>query len=139
MSENYLGIIFWELLLGIMSGNYDLLRFIGILAYPKSDCNAIAWWGIIYLDYRFDQRKAPLPLVPLGYSWSSPGYTWLPCDYIKWPRLQKISANDGKNNYKCANEITYIRIKIWHYPMDIIVRVPSIKIPVFFAQLKPKR
>ena len=67
-----------------------------------SACNIIAFF---YLDHRYlDQRKVPLPLVPLGYP-------WLPCDYIILPRLYKISAHDGNNNCKCANKITYIGIE----------------------------
>ena len=51
------------------------------------------------------------PLVPCGFPWLYlviPGYTWLPSGHFIWPRLQKISANDGKNNCKCANDFTYI-------------------------------
>ena len=75
MSENYLGIIFWELLLGIMSGNYDLvyhhaekLRFIGILAYPKiSTC-------IICGDKMFDKMLISVTWWPAVQS-SAPGWT----------------------------------------------------------------
>ena len=36
------------------------------------------------------------------------GYPWLPHGHCIWPRLQKISANEGKDNCKCANDFTYI-------------------------------
>ena len=48
-----------------------------------------------------------------GFRWLSlviAGYPWLPHDYFIWPWLQKISANDGKDNWKCANNFTYIGI-----------------------------
>ena len=48
-----------------------------------------------------------------GYPWLSLVilcFPWLPHDYLIWPRLQKISANDGKNNCKCVIDYTYIGI-----------------------------
>ena len=36
------------------------------------------------------------------------GYPWLPHSHFIGPQLQKISANDGKDNCKCANYFTYI-------------------------------
>ena len=34
------------------------------------------------------------------------GHPWLPHGYFIWPRLQNISANDGKDNCKCAIDFT---------------------------------
>ena len=51
------------------------------------------------------------PLVSLGYPWLRlviARYPWLPHGHFIWPQLQKISANDGKDNCKCANDFIYI-------------------------------
>ena len=84
------------------------------------------YWGRIYLDFGLSLapfllslsggfRWLPLvsgnfrwfPMVSACFPWLSlviAGYPWLPHGHFNWPRLQKISANDGKDKCKCTGD-----------------------------------
>ena len=55
----------------------------------------LLWFPLVSLGYPW------LLLVIPGYPWLIlviPGYPWLPHGHFIWPRLQKISAIDRKEN-----------------------------------------
>ena len=68
----------------------------------------------IYYDYRWLAFRQPfrwLSMVIDGYRWLSmviDGYRRLSTITLSGRVLQKISANDGNDNCKCADDLEYI-------------------------------
>ena len=85
-----------------------------LLLIFKVHCFVVRWkWCTFYFYKHWTASKNRVmrinSSIEVVYIWTIFGYrcySWLPHDYFIWQQLQKISANEGKNNCKCANDFT---------------------------------